>query len=199
MPLPAGLYTIADADFGDPVALGLALARAGAATVQLRAKGWSPSAVERAARALLPELTARGCLLVVNDHLDVAAAVGAPAVHLGQEDGPARIDEARAALPPGVLIGRSTRTLEQVAQAQDADYIGFGPVFATTTRAGSPAPRGTALLAQAVAASRIPVVAIGGISADNVASVRASGAHAWAVISALLTAPDLDAAMFALR
>lgn len=199
MPLPPGLYAIADAGFGDPVALGLTAARAGVAVVQLRAKGWSPSEVERAARALLPELSARGCVLVINDHVEVAAHVGAPAVHLGQEDGPSTLAEARALLPAGALIGRSTRTLEQVAAAQDADYIGFGPVFATSTREGSPAPRGVELLRQAVARSTVPVVAIGGISAENVGDVRASGAHGWAVISALWRHPDLDTAISALR
>lgn len=195
MSLPPGLYAIADAGFGDPVQLGLALARGGARVVQLRAKGWSAAEVERSARALLPELRARGCLLIINDHLEVAAATGADGVHLGQEDGPASLAAARAALPAGALIGRSTRTLAQVAAAQNADYLGFGPIFATQTRADSPAPRGVDTLALAVAASRIPIVAIGGISAENLEGVRQAGAHGWAIISALLRAPDLDQAI----
>ena len=199
MPLPAGLYTVADAAFGDPVALGLSLARAGARVVQLRAKGWAPEQVEAAARVLLPELRVRGCLLIINDHLAVAATTGADGVHLGQDDRPTSIAEARAALNPGALVGRSTHTLEQVQAASDADYLGFGPIFATTTGAEGLEPRGVASLEEAVATSRVPIVAIGGITPTNVHSVRYAGAHGWAVISALVGAPDLDAAMRALR
>ncbi len=197
--LPRGLYGIADAGFGDPVALGLALADAGVEVIQLRAKGWSEADLLEAARALLPGLRARGSLLIVNDSLAVAAEIGADGVHLGQEDPPWDLTEARAALPPGALIGRSTRTLEQVLAAQDADYLGFGPVYATTTRAGSPAPRGPALLAEAVRLSARPVVAIGGIGPEGLAEVKAAGAWGWAVISSLLTAPSLIEAARALR
>lgn len=197
--LPRGLYGIADAGFGDPVALGVALAEAGVAVVQIRAKDWSYEDLLAATRELLPELRARGALLIVNDSLRVAAELGADGVHLGQEDPPWDLREARAALPTGALIGRSTRTLEQVRAAQDADYLGFGPIFATTTRAGSPPPRGTALLAEAVAISARPVVAIGGIKAEDLPSLRAAGAWGWAVISALLGSEDLVAAARAMR
>ncbi len=197
--LPRGLYGIADAGFGDPVALGLALAAAGVKTVQLRAKGWAEADLLAAATALLPALRAQGALLIVNDSLAVAAAVGADGLHLGQEDPPWDLREARAALPSGCLIGRSTRTLEQVEAAQDADYLGFGPVYATQTRRHSPPPRGPALLGEAVARSRRPVVAIGGITAEGLPAVKAAGAHGWAVIGALLSAPDLPEAVSRLR
>ena len=91
----------------------------------------------------------------------------------------------------GVLVGRSTRSLDAVRAYQHADYLGFGPVFATVTRVGSPEPRGVALLAEAVRTSAIPVVAIGGIDEANVSEVQAAGAHGWAVVSALLRAPNL--------
>ena len=190
-PLPRGLYAIADAGFGDPVTLGRALADAGARVIQLRCKGWPEAEVADAARALLPALRRQGAALIINDHLDVAVAGGADGVHLGQEDGPTAL--ARARLPPGALLGRSTRTLEQVAEAQDADYLGFGPIYATNTRPGLPPPRGVDLLAAAVRASARPLVAIGGISPENLPAVRATGVHAWAVIRALLEAPDLAA------
>lgn len=192
--LPRGLYGVADAGFGDPVRLGVALAEAGVRTVQLRAKGWSQAELRAAAQALLPELRARGTLLIVNDDLRVAIEVGADGVHLGQEDPPHDL----AGLPPWLLVGRSTRTLEQVAAAQDADYLGFGPIFSTTTRPGLPSPRGTTLLAEAVQRSARPIVAIGGITAENLPAVKDAGAWAWAVISALVGAPDIKSAALAL-
>jgi len=197
--LPRGLYGIADAGFGDPVALGVALAEAGVATVQIRAKGWSEDDLVAASRELLPALRARGALLIVNDCLEVAARVGADGLHLGQDDPPSDLAVARAALPPGALIGRSTHSLEQVAGAQDADYLGFGPIFATGTKVGADPPRGPALLARAVAASARPIVAIGGIEEIGLPAVKASGAWGWAVISAILRAPDLRAAVERMR
>lgn len=196
--LPRGLYAIADAGFGEPVALGIALVEAGCRVVQLRAKGWSGDAVANAAEALLAVTRPAGALLIVNDHPKVAAEVGADGVHLGQEDPPFDLDALRRSLRPGALIGRSTRTLEQVAAAQDADYLGFGPVFATDTRPGLPPPRGVDMLAAAVRASTRPVVAIGGIDLDRLSEVRRAGPWGWAVISALLRAPNLAAAVLAL-
>ena len=197
--LPRGLYGIADAGFGDPVALGVALAEAGVATVQIRAKGWSEDDLLVASRELLPALRARGALLIVNDSLEVAARVGADGLHLGQDDPPHDLAEARATLPPGALIGRSTHSLEQLRAAQDADYLGFGPIFATGTKVGALPPRGTELLAQAVAASARPLVAIGGIDLTGLPAVRATGVWGWAVISAILRAPDLAAAVAQMR
>lgn len=197
--LPRGLYGIADAGFGDPVALGVALAEAGVATVQIRAKGWSEDDLQAASRELLPALRARGALLVVNDSLEVAARVGADGLHLGQDDPPFDLAQARAALPPSALIGRSTHSLAQVAAAQDADYLGFGPIFATGTKVGADTPRGVALLAEAVAASARPIVAIGGIDEAGLPAVRATGVWGWAVISALLRAPDLASAVQRMR
>ena len=195
--LPGGLYGVADAGFGDPVALGIALAEAGVQVIQLRAKGWSTSDRTAAAAALLHPLHARGSLLIINDDLDAACAAGADGLHLGQADGP--LQAARRALGPRALLGRSTHTLAEVdAAGRDADYIGFGPVFATTTHPDPYAVRGLELLAAAVAHSTVPVVAIGGINFTNISDVRESGAHAWAVISALLRAPDLAGAAAAL-
>jgi thiamine-phosphate pyrophosphorylase len=189
--LPRGLYGIADADFGDPVALGILLAGAGVPVVQLRAKGFPRARVLEWARALRTALPRT--LLLVNDDPTIARDVGADGVHLGDDDPP--VDEARAILPSGSLVGRSTRSLEAVLRHQDADYLGFGPIFQTVTRAGSPAPRGTALLGEAVRSSGRPIVAIGGISPENVGSVIRTGAHGWAVISALLRADDMRAAV----
>ncbi len=188
-----GLYGIADAGWGDPVVIGAALAAAGCGVIQLRAKGWSAARIAAAGAALLPVLHTHGSKLIINDHLAVAARIGADGVHLGQDDG--ALDDARRALPPSALIGYSTHTLAQVDAAQGADYIGFGPVFTTDTKVTGVAARGVALLAQAVARSRCPVVAIGGINARNLADVQGTGAESWAVISAILGAADLGAAV----
>ena len=199
--LPAGLYAIADAGFGDPVALGAALYEAGCPLVQLRCKGWPDAATERAARALLDVARRHRAMLVINDRVEVAAAVGAHGLHLGQDDGDAVA--ARRALGPVALIGRSTHDLAQVeaacADPASIDYVGFGPVFPTTTKADASAVRGVDRLASAVAASRVPVVAIGGITADNLEQVRSTRVHAWAVIAALFGAGDLMSAVAAFR
>ena len=187
MTLPRGLYGIADAGFGDPVALGVALGRAGVEVVQLRAKGVERSRVlawAQALRAALPDV-----VLIANDDPTIARDARLDGVHLGDDD--PSIEEARAIVGPGRLIGRSTRSLDAVGAYQHADYLGFGPVFATVTRVGSPEPRGVRLLAEAVRASAIPIVAIGGIEPSNVREVYATGVHGWAVVSALLRAQDL--------
>ena len=187
MRLPRGLYGIADAGFGDPVALGTSLAVAGVEVIQLRAKGVERARVlawAEALRSALPDV-----VLIANDDPTIARDAALDGVHLGDDD--PSIEEARAILGTGALIGRSTRSLDAVLAFQHADYLGFGPIFSTVTRAGSPEPRGVALLAEAVRASAIPVVAIGGIDPTNVAAVRATGAHGWAVVSALLRSPNL--------
>lgn len=174
MALPRGLYGIvdllADEDLAAAIDRGRFLVDNGVQAVQLRAK---LAPVERVF-ALVEGLAPFVPVLIVNDHALVAAQIGAWA-HLGQEDG------------PGVSIpfGRSTHTLEQAKNATDATYIGFGPVFQTSTKATGYSPRGPALLREAVRCSPVPVVAIGGITADNIDEVRASGAHAWAPISGL--------------
>lgn len=187
MRLPAGLYGIADAGFGDPVALGEALLEGGARVVQLRCKGWPAEAVAEAARRLWPRCQAAGAPLILNDH--PALIHLADGVHLGQDDGP---------LPhaPGKLRGRSTHSLAQLhaAVAEGADHVGFGPVFGTRTKPGALPARGLAQLAEVVAAAPVPVVAIGGIDSVNLAQVKATGAPNWAVISAILGAPDIAAA-----
>lgn len=183
-PLPAGLYGVADATWGDPLAQGRLLAEEGVGVIQLRCKGWPEARLLPVARAL----AGLGPLLVVNDAVAVARAVGAWA-HLGQEDGP----------DPDVPFGRSCHTLEQLAAAGAAIYVGYGPIFPTRTKATGRAPRGLVGLAEAVRQSPRPVVAIGGITPANLDGVRATGVHAWAVIGAIWTAPDPRAAIRAMR
>lgn len=186
-----GLYGIADAGFGDPVALGTLLLDGGASVIQLRCKGWSADDVGAVARLLHPLCKQRGVPLILNDHLALAEAGLGDGIHLGQSDG----DFERSRLPPGCLVGRSTHDLAQLAaaQAEGVDYVGFGPVYRTSTKPGihqTLPPRGLTDLRKLVAAARVPVVAIGGITPANLHEVLSTGAAAWAVISGVLAAVD---------
>ena len=123
--------------------------------------------------------------LIVNDHPDIALAADAAGVHLGQDDLP--LKEARKIMGKSKIIGVSTHTIEQAGDADrdGADYIGFGPVFHTTTKdAGR--PKGIEMLREVKRQVRIPVVAIGGITAENIGPVLETGADAVAISSALL-------------
>jgi thiamine-phosphate pyrophosphorylase len=140
-------------------------------------------------------IRAGGGTFIVNDRVDVARAVGADGAHLGQEDLP--LADARAILGPDKLLGISTHTMSQAleAEAGGADYIGFGPIFPTSTKE-HPAPVvGIAGLREVRAKVRLPIVAIGGITTKNAREVVAAGADCVAVISAVLAAPDPQAAM----
>jgi len=186
-----GLYGIADAGFGDPLALGTLLLDGGASVIQLRCKGWSVDDVAAAARLLHPLCRQRGVPLILNDHLALAEAGLGDGVHLGQGDGP--FDRSR--LPPSCIVGRSTHDLEQLraAESEGADYVGFGPVYRTGTKPGihlALPPRGLADLRRLVAAAQVPVVAIGGITPANLHEVQSTRVEAWAVISGVLSAVD---------
>jgi thiamine-phosphate pyrophosphorylase len=130
-----------------------------------------------------------GALLMVNDHADIALAVDADGVHLGQDDLP--IEHARDLLGSGKLIGVSTHSPEQakVAEAGGADYIGFGPVFRTSTKDAGPV-QGIEKIPVIKRTVSVPVFAIGGITLANVDEVICAGADGVAVISAVLSAPD---------
>lgn len=187
------LYAIVDPlDTGrDPVALARALLAGGASFLQLRLKDATAREVLGVARAIVPLAHAAGARLVVNDRPDVALAAGADGVHLGQDDLP--VSAARRALGPGAVIGLSTHDPAQAgaAAAAGADYLGVGPVYATTSKANALLPRGLELVRAARAAvPDRPLVAIGGITADTAAAVRAAGADAVAMIGALVRADD---------
>ncbi|HEX5481020.1 MAG TPA: thiamine phosphate synthase [Terriglobia bacterium] len=135
---------------------------------------------------------ARG-IFIVNDRADVALAVGADGVHLGQDDLPAAM--ARSILPPGRVIGVSTHSISQVQEADrlPVDYIAFGPVFPTRSKDQPDPEVGFQGLREARKATRKPLVAIGGITPENAPGVIASGADSVAVIQALLGTPDISA------
>jgi thiamine-phosphate pyrophosphorylase len=160
----------------------------GVRAVQLREKDLEGRALYQLA-AQLRELTARyQARLLINDRLDVALAVEADGVHLGQTSFPVAV--ARQLLGPDKLIGVSTHNPEEIAAAAEADFLVFGPVYATPSKAKYGEPQGLIRLRQAVAQSPIPLLAIGGITVERAAAVLSAGAHGIAVISALSAAPD---------
>ena len=170
---------------------------AGVRLVQHRAKGLDDLERYREALALRELCAAHGALFIVNDRVDLALAVEADGVHLGQGDLPVAV--ARRLLGPDRLIGRSTHGLEQLraAVAEGSDYVGVGPVHATPTKPGRE-PVGLAYVRAAAAESPIPFFPIGGIDATNLATVRQAGAERVAVVRAITGAPDPAAATAAL-
>lgn len=153
--------------------------------IQLRDKDRSRRAIYEEALRLRAVTGENNAVLVINDHADIALAVNADGVHLGQDDLP--LKEARRIMGVKKIIGISTHSLQQARDAEEggADYIGFGPVFFTKTKdAGS--PMGIDMLAEIKKAVGIPVVAIGGINLENLKAVLETGADAVAVASAIL-------------
>jgi thiamine-phosphate pyrophosphorylase len=192
----ARLYLVCDAQ--SDAFLGAAL-RGGVDIVQLRVKDPADdAALLDAGRRFARACAAHGALFILNDRPDLVAATGADGVHVGQDDTPAA--DARATVGAERLIGLSTHSPQQIeaAAALDVDYIGVGPVHATPTKPGRPAV-GTELVAYAAEHARTPFFAIGGIDATNVAAVRAAGADRIAVVRALTSADDPEAAARALR
>lgn len=204
LPMPSrvhGLYAIVDpalAADAEPVQLCGLAAAAGARVVQLRWKGAAATQLVATLRAALPLVHAHGALLLLNDRPDLAAIAGADGVHVGADDLPPA--EARAIVGARRLVGATVRDLAgaRAAAAAGADHVGYGPVFSTATKQVDASPRGLQALREVAAASPIPVVAIAGIDATNIAAVAATGAHAAAVVSAWLRAPDRAAALTAL-
>lgn len=170
-----------------------------AGVLQLRLKGAPRADLLRILAWLRPLAARRDALLVVNDDLEAALAGGAGAVHLGQEDLP--LAEARRRAGGALRIGVSTHDLDQVARAVagGADYLGFGPVYPTATKADPDPVVGLDRLAAAVRlAAPVPVVAIGGVTPARAAELAATGAHAACAISAVNQAEDVRAAAAAI-
>lgn len=196
MRLPA-LYAVLDAEVAAAHGWTLpALARAvlagGARLLQVRAKTLPSGELLAISRSVVAEAAAAGAVVIVNDRADVALAAGASGVHVGQDD--LSPSDARRIVGPERLVGISTHTSAQVAAAcdSDADYIAVGPVFGTRTKQTGYDPVGLERVGEAAATGR-PVVAIGGITLGNAASVLAAGATSVAVISDLLAGGDPEA------
>lgn len=172
----------------------LAAVRGGATMVQLREKEATTRAFIDEARALKAALAPFGVPLAINDRLDVALAVDADGLHVGQDDMP--VEAARRLMGPGKFIGLSITAVEQVLRpdAAAADYLGVGPVYAQQTKPDAAAPLGLEGLRRLRGLTGKPVVAIGGLTPDNGAPVLAAGADGLAVVSAIVAAGDPEAA-----
>jgi len=178
----------------------VAAAVAGGVTcVQLREKLASGYVFLDRARALRQLLKPLGIPLIINDRIDIALAAQADGVHLGQTDMP--VADARRILPPTMLLGWSVETPAQVEAANDldVDYLGVSPVFATPTKTDTAPPWGLEGLSRARRLTVKPLVAIGGISTDNIGALRSAGADGCAVVRAICSASDPQIAATKLR
>ena len=164
---------------------------AGAAAVQYRCKDGTSAALYAEARAL-KEICGRR-LFIINDRVDIALAVDAGGVHLGQDDLPLLV--ARTLLGPSKIIGVTVHSVEEARQAaaMGADYLGVSPVFATQTKPDAGRPAGLKLIREIRAAVKVPVVAIGGIKLANAREVVRAGADCVCAISAVVSGKDVVA------
>jgi thiamine-phosphate pyrophosphorylase len=171
----------------------------GVTMLQLREKTASSREFYQLGSAVHQLTAAHGVPLVINDRADIAQAVGAEGLHIGQSDLPVAV--ARKILGPAVFIGVSANTvaLAQSALASGADYIGTGPVFATGSKPDAGAAVGLGALAKVAGGISAPVVGIGGITAENAASVLRAGAAGVALIADIFGAADITAAASRLR
>jgi len=191
-----GLYVIIDPQLlgeKDEVATCQQAIRGGARVIQLRDKKRDKAEVLVAARQLKEACSPSRVPLIINDYTDITIATDADGVHLGDCDLP--VAEARRLLPIDKLIGRSTKTVEQSKRAEDdgADYIAVGSIYPTTSKEKFTVV-GLERLRQIRKAVSLPIVAIGGINADNITDVIGAGADAVAVISAVLAADNVEKA-----
>lgn len=194
-----GLYVIIDPEVTcgrDPLEIARAAINGGARMLQLRDKLRDKGEQLPLATALRDLCADNGALLIINDHADLAAALGPDNVglHVGQTDLP--VAEARRVLSPGQVLGRSNREIELIVESQQmgADHVAFGAMYTTTTKQVTRAPQGPARLRQAREVAQVPLVAIGGITAENVAPVVEAGADAICVTAAVGSAENPEAA-----
>lgn len=172
----------------------LAAVHGGATIVQYRHPEAKGRVLFDEAKALKDALKPLGIPLIINDRVDLALAVKANGVHLGQSDLP--VTKARALMGPQALIGLSIDQSQQITAQEEAlcDYVGAGPVFATRTKSDALPAIGLDGLRQICHATSLPVVAIGGIGIDDLAAIHSCGASGVAVVSAIASAPDPQAA-----
>jgi thiamine-phosphate pyrophosphorylase len=196
------LYLVTDQSLmrGRPLVDVVAAAvRGGVSCVQLREKNLGTREFLAQALLLKKLLAPLRVPLVINDRIDIALACGAEGVHLGQSDLP--VAEARKLLPPEVFIGWSVETMGEVLQsaALPVDYLGVSPIFATPTKTDTGRAWGLDGLARVRAATRLPLVAIGGIHAGNACQLLRAGADGLALVSALCAVDDPQAAAAIIR
>ena len=202
--LDLSLYLVTDRDLSQGRATGnivAAAVRGGVTCVQLREKQASTREFVAKARAIKTLLTAqeRHIPLIINDRLDVALAVGADGVHLGQSD--MELCDARRIAGANFIIGISAESVADAmaAAAAGADYLGISPVFATPTKTDTAPPLGLEGIRAIRAAVSLPLVGIGGINQDNASAVLQAGADGVAVVSAIVSAACPRSAAAALK
>ena len=188
------LYGIVDMGYTQPdqvVARTHALIDGGVRIIQLRAKGVELAQVKAWAVAMQSICRDRGAIFVLNDYPEMAAEIGADAVHVGQDGG--SLAEVRRVVGEGVIVGRSTHSLEQAMQARQegADYIGFGPLFPTGTKPGRQSIGLDDIAAAQEAAGDMPLFCIGGINETTLPSVLQAGARRVVIVSWLLQQEDI--------
>jgi len=173
----------------------MAAVEAGAPLVQLRDKLLPDRDFYQVALAIRDITRRAGALLIVNDRVDIGVAADADGVHVGQTDMPA--SAVRRLIGPDLILGVSAGSLDEAlrAEADGADYIGFSPVFSTATKEDAGKPTGLELLEEVSSAVHVPIVAIGGINEDNIRAVVEAGAYGAAVVSAIVCAQDMRAAV----
>ena len=192
-----GLYFVSDRGLcGDKPLTDVILQaiRGGAACIQLREKEITTRSFVEEARRIKALMAPFRVPLIINDRLDVALAVKADGVHVGQDDMP--YETARKLMGPEAIIGISVETWEDVERAEgiDVDYLGVSPVFATPTKTDTQKPWGLEGLIRIRAFSRHPLIAIGGLNTSNAEAVVMAGADGVAVVSAICASPDPYAA-----
>lgn len=195
--LVRGLYVIIDPQVTggrDPLEIARAAVRGGARMLQLRDKLRDKGESLPLARSLQQLCLESGASLIINDHADIAAIVGSAGLHVGQTDLP--VDQARLVLMPGQVLGRSNHELEELVESErmGADHVAFGAIYHTDTKGVGRPPQGIEQLRLARETAQTPLVAIGGINAENAAPVIEAGADAICVTAAVGSAPEPEAA-----
>lgn len=191
------LYGIVDMGYTEPEQITTrthALIDGGVRIIQLRAKGKEQALVKKWAIEMQRICRERNAIFVLNDYPEMAAEIKADAVHVGQDGG--SLADVRKIVGPGVLVGRSTHSLEQVKQAkrEGADYIGFGPLFPTGTKPGRQAIGLQDIAEAQKEADGMPVFCIGGINGTTLPLVLQAGARRVVIVSWLLQQKDIAAA-----
>jgi thiamine-phosphate pyrophosphorylase len=184
-----GILDLGYVEIRDSGKMAEAMIAGGVDLIQLRAKGHGSAEIAELAANLHRVAAERGVPLIINDHSEVARIVSAEGVHLGQDDVP--IAEARKIAGANCMVGKSTHSVDQAIRAfyEGADYIGFGPIFATPTKPDYP-PVGLHEIQKVHDAVRIPIFCIGGIKLGNLSEVIEAGARRVVIVSGLLQAPD---------
>jgi thiamine-phosphate pyrophosphorylase len=187
-----GILDLAYVENGKAIEVAESLIEGGVDLLQLRAKDYSADEIEELATRIHPITHERGVPLTINDHPVIARNVGAEGVHVGQDD--LSIAEVRKIVGDNCAVGKSTHSFDQAVRAfyEGADYIGFGPLFATPTKPDY-SPVGLDDIAKVHEAVRIPIFCIGGIKLDNLPKVIEAGARRVVIVSGLLQARDIPA------